>query len=211
MRVGVIACDIFKEEVEALVEGDEDIVHLEFLEFGLHIEPERMRETVVERANALKGKVDALLLGYCYCQSLMGVTKDIEIPAEMVHTDDCIGVFLTPSGYAEERRRCAGTWYNSPGWTNLGIEGSIKELRLDTVEGIDPMDLLRMMFESYSRCLFIDTGVGDVDSLRERSQQFAAEMDLDHEETMGGYGMLAEALEKVKQMARDNGGQERSR
>lgn len=204
MKVAVIACDIFKEEVEALIEGDEDVVHVEFLEFGLHIEPERMRQVVVERANAIKDDVDAIMLGYCYCQSLMGVLEDIDVPAEMVHTDDCIGVFLTPEGYADQRRKCAGTWYNSPGWTNLGIEGSIKELKLDTVaDQIDPMDLLHMMFDSYSRCLFIDTGVGDVEKLRKRSEEFAEIMGLEHEETVGGYKMLADALEKAKALARN--------
>ncbi len=203
MRIAVIACDIFKEEVEALVEGDEDVVHLEFLEFGLHIEPERLRDAVVEKANAVADKVDAIMLGYCYCQSLMGVLKDIKAPAEMVHTDDCIGVFLTPSGYADERRKCAGTWYNSPGWTNLGIEGSIKELRLDTVaDEIDPLDLLRMMFQSYSRCLFIDTGVGDLDNLKVKSQEFADIMGLEHEETVGGYGLLADALQRTKDLVK---------
>ncbi|MDI3482313.1 MAG: hypothetical protein PWQ88_184 [Candidatus Methanomethylophilaceae archaeon] len=204
MRIGIIACEIFKDEIEALVDGDDDIVHKEFLEFGLHIEPEKMRQVVVEKANAIKNKVDAVMLGYCYCQSLMGVTKDIEVPAEMIHTDDCIGVFLTPIGYAEERRRCPGTWYNSPGWTTLGIDGVIRELRLDTVKDeIDPMELLHMIFASYSRCLFIDTGAGDTESLRKRSHEFAETMDLKHEERKGSYDLLKETLKRVKTLAKE--------
>ena len=40
VRVGIVACEIFKHEMEMLTEGDPDIVFKEYLEFGLHIYPE---------------------------------------------------------------------------------------------------------------------------------------------------------------------------
>lgn len=199
MRIGVVACEIFKEEIDQMVAGDEDISHLEYLELALHNEPERLREEVVSKANSLKGRVDGVLLGYCYCQSLEGVLEHIELPAEMVHTDDCIGVFLTPERYEEERSICPGTWFNSPGWAKSGVDGAIKELKLDLVaDKMDPKELLLMMFDGYSRCLFIDTGAGDVPNLLGLSHKFADEMRLRHEETVGGYSMLKEALTKLK-------------
>ncbi len=199
MRIGVIACEIFKEELDQLLEGDEDVVHLEYVELALHNEPERLRDEVVKLANSLVGKVDGLLLGYCYCQSLEGVPEVLELPSEMVHTDDCIGVFLGPERYEAERSSCPGTWFNSPGWTRSGVDGAIKELKLDMVaDKVDPRDLLRMMFDGYSRCLFIDTGVGDLTELRRLSQDFADEMVLEHEETKGGYELLKTALDKLK-------------
>ncbi len=203
MRIGVIACEIFKEEIDNMISGDQDIAHLEYLELALHNEPERLREEIITKANSLKGKVDALLLGYCYCQALEGVLNDIDIPAEMIHTDDCIGVFLTPERYEEERSKCPGTWFNSPGWTKEGVEGAIKELKLDMIaDKMDPKELLLMMFDGYSRCLFIDTGAGDVSHLLGLSHSFAEEMNLRHEETVGGYKMLEEAFGKVKRLSR---------
>lgn len=199
MRIGVIACEIFKEELDQMIADDEDIIHIEYLELALHNEPERLRDVVISKANSLQGKVDAILLGYCYCQALEGVLDHIYVPAEMIHTDDCIGVFLTPERYEEERSQCPGTWFNSPGWAKEGVDGAIKELKLDMVaDKMDPKELLLMMFDGYSRCLFINTGAGDVPHLLNLSHNFAKEMNLRHEETVGGYELLRDALSKVK-------------
>ncbi len=200
MRIGVIACEIFKEELDQLIADDEDIIHIEYLELALHNEPERLRDEVIKKANSLTDKVDGILLGYCYCQSLEGVLDHIHVPAEMMHTDDCIGVFLTPERYEEERSHCPGTWFNSPGWAKEGVDGAIKELKLDLVaDKIDPKELLLMMFDGYSRCLFIDTGAGDRPHLMDLSKNFAKEMNLRHEETVGGYELLRDALSRVKE------------
>ncbi|MDD3398332.1 MAG: DUF1638 domain-containing protein [Candidatus Methanomethylophilaceae archaeon] len=199
MRIGIVACEIFKDELERITEGDADIVHKEYLEFALHIRPQQLRETVVSKANELKGKVDLVFLGYCYCQSLMGVTEDIELPAEMIHTDDCIGALLSPERYAEEKRVCAGTWFNSPGWAIRGTEGAIRELELDKADGIDPMVLLKMLFEGYSRCLFIDTGSPEKEKHLSESQTFAQELGLRHECTVGSLDMLQSSLRRAKE------------
>jgi hypothetical protein len=201
MRIGIVACEIFKDEIDRITEGDADIVHKEYLEFALHIRPRQLRETVVQKANALRGKVDAVFLGYCYCQSLMGVIEDIDLPAEMIHTDDCIGALLSPERYAEEKRVCAGTWFNTPGWAIRGTAGTIKELELDKADGIDPMVLLRMLFDGYSRCLYVDTGAVDNDRYRSDSEAFAQELSLRHECTVGDVGMVRESLRRAKEKA----------
>lgn len=202
MRIGIVACEIFKDELDRITEGDDDIVHKEYLEFALHVRPQLLRETVVNKANELKDKVDLVFLGYCYCQSLMGVTEDIDLEAEMIHTDDCIGALLTPEGYAAEKRVCAGTWFNTPGWAIRGTAGAIKELELDKAEGIDPMTLLLMLFEGYSRCLYVDTGSPENERMIQESEKFAQELNLRHECTVGNLDMLKAALQKAKDKAR---------
>ena len=75
MRLAIVACDILKEEIEFLTKDDPDFVHREYLEFALHENPEHMRDVIIEKVNSLKGKVDAVFLGYAICSSLENSRK----------------------------------------------------------------------------------------------------------------------------------------
>lgn len=204
IRIGIVACDILKREIDKITLNDPDIVHKEYLEFGLHTYPEKLKFTVMDKVNALEGKVDAVFLGYAICQSLKGVTTELRVPATMMEGDDCIATFLTPMGYAEEKRKCTGTWFSSPGWAELGIKGVIKELRLDSAmdQGYEPMFFMRLMFTGYSRCLFIDTGVENKDHFETLSKDFARDMELGHESRECSLDLIVEALESAKRLAR---------
>ncbi|QLH74841.1 MAG: DUF1638 domain-containing protein [Methanomassiliicoccales archaeon] len=204
VRIGVIGCDVIKREIDKVVGDDPDVVHKEYLEYALHIDPPKLRFTVLDKVNALEGKVDAVFLGYAICQSLKGVTQEIRVPTVMLEVDDCIAAVLTPQGYAEEKRQCTGTWFNTPGWAEVGIEGAIRELHLDSMmdEGYDPMYFMKMMFEGYQRCLFIDTNVGDRDHWEKRSKEFADRLELRHESRSCSLKLIEDAFKQTKELAR---------
>jgi Protein of unknown function (DUF1638) len=203
IRIGIVACDIFKREIESLVNGDPDVVHLEFLEFALHCNPEEMRGTVLEKVNALEGKVDAVFIGYAICQKLNGLPQETTVPSLMLDGDDCISVLLGPIDYAQEKAVCTGTWFSTPGWAEQGMQAVIKELHLDSMveQGYDPMYFVDIIFQSYGRCLYIDTGVGDSKHYEARSIQFAEQLGLPHSCRRGDLGRLAEGLRKTKELA----------
>ncbi len=203
MRIGIVACDIFKQEIDALTEGDEDIVHKEYLEFALHVYPEEMRRTVIEKVNALAGKVDAVFIGYATCQKLSGLPSEVNVPAVMLDGDDCISVFIGPVEYAREKGACTGTWFSSPGWAEQGMAAVIKELHLDSMvdQGYDPMYFVDIIFASYQRCLYIDTGVGDRERCEACSREFAAQIKVPHYSRMGSVDRLAEGIRRAKEIA----------
>lgn len=202
MKIGLIACDIFEPEFEQMIGNDPDFVHKEYVEFALHECPENMRETLLGKVNALKGKVDAVLLGYAVCQSLGGFTEAAEVPTVMFEGDDCICVFLGAKEYTREKKICTGTWFSSPGWAREGTNGLIKEMHLDSVEGVDPMEFMDMMFESYERCLYIDTGVKDKkEEYLEKSKEFANQLRLRHDERTCDLDAFENAIKKVKELA----------
>ncbi|MBE6525722.1 MAG: DUF1638 domain-containing protein, partial [Thermoplasmata archaeon] len=120
MKLGIIACDILKPEIEHLTENDSDFVVREYLEFALHENPQRMREVIIETVNKYEGQLDAIFLGYAICQSLDGVINELKVPAVMLDGADCIDVLLTTKEYNNEKRKCAGTWFSSPGWALEG-------------------------------------------------------------------------------------------
>jgi hypothetical protein len=204
LRIGIVACDILKREIEFMTKDDPEIVHREYLEFALHIDSANLKATVKEKVNSLKGKVDAVFLGYAICQSLRDVTKEVDVPTAMLESDDCIGAFITPSEYEKEKRKCTGTWFSSPGWAELGVEGAVKELHLDSMkdQGYDAMYFLKMLFEGYSRCLYIYTGVEDEEHYKGKSEGFAKSLNLRHECRSCDMRVLERALSHSKELGR---------
>ncbi|MDR0777922.1 MAG: DUF1638 domain-containing protein [Methanomassiliicoccaceae archaeon] len=204
MKIGLVACDILEPELELLIKDDPDFVHKDYVEFALHAYPEDMKEKLLEKVNALKGQVDAVLLGYAVCQSLGGFPEAVDVPTVMLDGDDCICVLLGAKDYTCEKKICAGTWFSSPGWAREGMDGLIKEMHLDCIEGMDPMIFADMLFESYERCLYIDTGVknkADCDYLA-RSKEFAGQLRLRHDERKCDLTGLESAIRKVKELAK---------
>jgi len=211
IRIGVVACETFRRELEMLTEGDGDIIHKEYLEFGLHEYPEELKKAVVDKANALQGKVDAVFLGYGYCQSLKGITNRITVPTVMLEADDCVGTLLTTPEYEKERKKCAGTWYATPAFCEMGSEWFQKRMEKELgtqqmkeleAQGYDTLWFLRQLFDGYSRALFIDTGVGNREYFEALSKEFAAKLNMRHESRCGTLDVLIEGLGATKALAR---------
>ena len=126
------------------------------------------------------------------------MTKIVKVPTVMLPGADCIDALLTTPEYNEEKAICAGTWFVSPGWAEAGVEGLIKELHLDTVEGVDPQFFLDMLFDSYQRCLFIDTGIGNTEYYRGKSEEVANQLKLRHDCRSCNLGAIEDAVRRLK-------------
>jgi hypothetical protein len=205
MRIGIVACETFERGLEHLTRDDADIVHKEYLEFGLHEYPEELKKKVVEKVNSLEGKVDAVLLGYGICNSLKDITAKMKVPTVQLVGDDCIGVLITPEGYDRERKKCAGTVYHTPYFAKMNREWTEKKLRSEMPNfeelGIDVDWYLARLFDGYSRVLFIDDGLGEKEKFLALSRTFAAELKLKHECTEGTLSLLEEGLARTKELA----------
>jgi hypothetical protein len=123
IRIGMVVCGVLKRELGKLVDNDPDVAHKEYLAFDLLIMPENMRHPVV-------GRMSSVLQGPTTFHSIEGVTKEVKMPLVLLEGDDIIATSLTPAGHAEEKRIGTGTWGRSPGWTELGRKGAIRELHL---------------------------------------------------------------------------------
>ena len=198
MRIGIIACEIFKEEIEFLTKDDPNFVHREYLEFALHDNAKNMRKVITKTVNDLEGKVDAVLLGYAICQSLQDIHSELKVPTVMFPGDDCIEVLLGTEEYKKERKKCIGTWFSTPGWAVQGAEGMIKAFHLDCVEGFEPSYFLQIFFESYERCLHIDTGIGKSEEYTKMSRDLAEQLKLRLECRSCKLINIEDAVAKVK-------------
>ena len=199
MRLGLLACDILKNEFEYLLKDDEDFVEKKYLEFALHVDPENMKKVIIDEINEMLPRVDALLLGYATCNSLDKIGDLFSKPVIKLPGSDCIEAMLGSEGYKGEKKICAGTWFNTPGWCDAGVDGLIKEMRLDTVEGVEPEFFLDMLFGSYERVLFMDPEIGDSEKYEKESEIMAEKLKLRHECRKCNLDLIAETIRKVKE------------
>lgn len=206
MRIAVIACDMIKNEIGRLVENDPDISEVIFLEAALHIHPERVRDAIVEQINALEGRVDAVFLGYGYCQSLKDVERLVTVPTVLPPYDDCIMFMMSPERYAAEIEHEVGTWFMSPGWAEVAADMVIKELKLDraAMYGRDPMEMAKRLFTHYKRGLFFNTGLtpAELEPYRAKAMQFCHDFNLAFEEAdVPESRLLRQELDRCKRLA----------
>jgi hypothetical protein len=210
MRLGIIACTALKPELDHLLESIPEAAEVIYLDAAQHCYPQKMLERLREEIRLLGERVDAVFLGYGFCQSLRGIDEEFDFPVILPQVDDCISLLLTPERYAEEVRREVGTWFMPPGWTEIGAHMVIKELKLDRAirYGRDPMEMARRLFTHYRRGLFIDTGVGDRKVFLDKALAFCKNFGLTLECTTADTTLLAAWLRKARS-ATESGGKRR--
>ncbi len=206
MKLGVVACRVLEKELRKVVGAGAAPHPIEFVEFALHCRPCRLRQVVIDKVNGLEGQVDAVFLGFGTCQSLEGIENEVRLPVVLPPADDCVALLLGPERYWEELMRVAGTWFMTPGWCEEGVAGLVRALELERARrvGREPIELARLLFRSYSRVLFVDTGVGDRAQHEAQARDFAATFGLAFEMTEGTLEYLHEAYRAVTQRSIEN-------
>lgn len=209
MRIGVIACDMMRSEITALVDGDPDVVGVIYLDSALHVRPAEMREAVDDQVRILACDVDAIFLGYGTCRALGGIGEaGFDVPVYVPRFDDCISMLLSPERRAEEIEREAGTWFMSPGWARVSMEMIIREMGLERAAelGHDPAAMAKRLFSNYRRGLLFNTGLPEEEFAlcRERARDFCEDLGLELEEIrLTGKTGLQEEYERFKQSVRE--------
>lgn len=203
MRIGVVACDIMKLELDKLLSKTPGITEIIYLEAALHCHPKKMKEAVMENMKAIRDKVDVIFLGYGYCQSLKGIEQEIDLPVVMPQMEDCIQIFMTPEKHREAVRKEIGTWFMSPGWAEIGAEMVIKGNHLDRVVkyGKDPIEMAKRIMSAFRAGLYIDTGVENDDYYVGKANEVCGLFALTLEKTMGTSAVLEAYLEKAGKIA----------
>ncbi|MGD0826777.1 MAG: DUF1638 domain-containing protein [Desulfobaccales bacterium] len=204
MSLGVICCRVLEREVRAVIRDVPAVTNLEVMEWGLHTRPELLLETLTERMRSLQDHVDAIMLGYGRCLALDRLPDDFQVPVFYPQGDDCIGVLLGQERYAQALQEEAGTWFLTPGWTEMGMEFIFHELQVNRLaeKGIDPLRVAHRMLKDYTRALFIDMNLGDQELLLKKAQEISEEFHLRLERTEGSLAGLKATLSQALQALR---------
>ncbi|HEX2995671.1 MAG TPA: DUF1638 domain-containing protein [Anaerolineales bacterium] len=185
----VFACATVIEEMLPFLPGD---VPYEVLDFGLHLHPTSLRESLQEKIEQLSPRADVLLLGYGLCSmavvGIQATTATLVIP----RTDDCIGIFLgSCAAYREQFNREPGTYYLTKGWIEVGDSPFEEHKRLVEKYGEAKADrMTRLVLKNYKRLGFINTGRQEIERYRAYAQKAAARFDLRFEELEGSSALV---------------------
>jgi hypothetical protein len=193
----VIACGVLRPELEFLLRDRGEDVRVIYLEQSMHRTPHLMPERVQESVDEASRWAAQIVLGYGLCSNgIMGVAA----PGQGLITTkahDCVALFLgSIAEYNRLSRACPGSYYLTQGWIlerkdPLGqLENEyIPRMGRETAEWGAKEEL-----RHYTHFVFIDTGVGDRDALRERARENARFFGKEYMEVRGDLSYLERIL-----------------
>lgn len=193
MKLKVIACDVLYREVCHACAESKHLTKAVFIPFGLHNTPSDLRLRLQEEIDATSAdEFDAVALAYGLCSRGTADLTARSIPIILPKAHDCITLLLgSRAHYDEEFSNHPGTYYYSAGWIEKK-QGEVRQGYITEAEEADRdarfreyvrkygEDNARYLMEqealwvaNYTRTVFIDVGLGDVDSYRRFTQELA--------------------------------------
>lgn len=194
-RILVMACATVIEEMYQLLPPGTDT---QVLDFGLHIQPDRLRESLQQAIDQVDAsKYDTILLGYGLCSKAVVGIASRSFRLVVPRVDDCIAIFLgSKAAYTEQSHCEPGTYYLTKGWIEVGstpfteydeMVRRLGEAKASRIHGV--------MMRHYKRLALINTGQYGMDRYREYAQQTAERFNLRYEEIPGSNEMVKKMVE----------------
>lgn len=120
MKYKVIACNVFKHEIEYFVKHAEHKLDIEFLELGEHAHPDSLRTKLQQKIDSAR-EYDAVLLCYGLCgRATDGLTAK-HCPLVIPRSHDCCGILLgSRKRFEEFFRPMPSTPFSSIGFIEYG-------------------------------------------------------------------------------------------
>ncbi len=182
---GLLACDVFADELVALGGESPPWRALTFLEMGLHDHPDQLRQQVQSSIAELEATpgISRIVLAYGLCgNGLLGVRAG-RVPLVIPRAHDCIAMLLGSAARRQALMRdVPGGYFYSPGWIRGGrVPGPERDAYLrdlfqerypDDPELVeDLLEADRDTFSHYHTALYVD--VTQDDGARNKCQQCA--------------------------------------
>ena len=189
----VIACATVIEEMLPLLPPD---VEHRILDFGLHTNPSKLRQSLQDAIDASKDQFETVILGYGLCsQGVIGL-KATGCKLVVPRVDDCIAIFLgSCSAYRQQSRFEPGTYYLTKGWIEVGDSPFSEYDRMVVNRGQKYADrVIRLMLNNYKRLALINTGQYALEHYRNYAQHNAQRFGLRYEEIEGSTTLVKKML-----------------
>ena len=174
VRMWVIACEVMKPELEARrVDG----MVIDYLPQGLHNTPKEMPHLIEEKIDALPGGLERVVLAYGLCSMGVAGIKAPYCGLYIPKAHDCIAILMgSLETYNQLQKEQTGTYWLTPGWLAekqdpLGFMHGKYSQRVGPEKA---EQAVRFELQHYTHISLIDTGTGDIESLRRRTKQNAA-------------------------------------
>jgi hypothetical protein len=190
----VIACATVIEEMSPFLPPEVEYL---VLDFGLHTDPGKLRQTLQATIDASRGRADTIILGYGLCsQGLIGIrANDCTLVVPRVH--DCIAIFLgSSSAYNRQALSEPGTYYLTKGWIEVGDSPFAEYDRMVATRGPEFAErVIRLMLNNYKRLALINTGQYELERYREYAKETAERFGLRYEEIEGSPKLVKKMID----------------
>jgi len=213
----VIACGALQPELEHLRQGHENEVQTFYLPQNMHRAPHQLPEMIQEKVDQAAAYASRIILGYGLCSNGIVGVKAPEQGLVVTKSHDCVALFLgSLDKYWQVSRDHPGTYYLTRGWINEGKDplGTMERDYIPRLGRTWAEWGAREEIKHYTRFVFINTGVGDTQALRDRAMENARFFGKEYLEVQGDleylrrimfgpydkeYFYLVPAFEKVQQ------------
>ena len=188
-RTLVMACATVIEEVLPILPAG---MQHQVFDFGLHVNPERLRNTLQAAIDGVRGRFDTIILGYGMCsQGIVGIRANgcrLVVP----RVDDCIAIFMGSSAaYIRQCRSVPGTYFLTKGWIEVGDTPFSDYERTERRYGKDKAErVYKIMMGNYKRLALINTGQYELEKYRNYAREAAERFGLRFEEIEGSDTLL---------------------
>jgi hypothetical protein len=196
-RTRVIACaTVIEEMLPHLPPG----MGHQVLDFGLHINPQSLKETLQETIDSVAAEsdppIETILLGYGLCSQAVTGLKANNCTLVVPRVDDCIAIFLgSDARYRQQFRSEPGTYYLTKGWIEAG------DTPFDEFEDIAQRYgqekaawIMGRILKNYTRLALINTGQYEMERYRAYGRTTAERYGLRFEEIEGSDDLVTKLL-----------------
>jgi len=199
-RFKVIACNVMWRELAYHAALSPHAFNLQFLDWGLHTEPDRLRQEVQKAIDETGDGFDAILLGYGLCSNgLQGIAAR-GTRLVIVKGHDCITILLGSRGrYRKYFDEHPGTYWYTPGWIENHLSPGrerhekthrhyVEKYGADNAQYL--MDMEQDWFRKYTTAAYIDCGVGNMAEYEAYTRDCAAWLKWRFERLEGDAGLI---------------------
>jgi len=205
MKLYLIACRVLWRELSFFAAKSPHQIEYGFLDQGLHIAPDNLREEVQSKIDyANETDCDAIILGYGLCSNgiadIKSKGKQIIIP----RAHDCITLLLgSKERYEKYTKENPYAYWYSPGWIESGTQPSkkrvdetrefyIKQYGKDNGEYL--METMESWMSSYKKAAYVDLATCDCRPFHKYTAKCAEEMKWETELLKGDPSLIKALL-----------------
>lgn len=189
----IIACGVVIEEILPLLPPN---MKPHRLESGLHLNPEKLRNTLQDLIKEASTHVDTIVLGYGLCSFAVVGLKADNCTLVIPRVDDCIGIFLgSKKRHRDQHMNEPGTYYLTKGWIDAGDTLFEEFKRTEERYGKKVAAVvMRQMLKNYARLVYIDTGLHNKNYYQQYAHYTAKTFNLRFETIKGSTHLINKML-----------------
>ena len=179
MKTLVLACNTIRDEIQKAARETRCPHPFVWVESGLHLVPEKLRQRLQEELDRIHG-MTRVLLAFGFCGNAVAGLRSGDYELVFPRVDDCVTLLLGSKEAREECSRHGGVYFLTKGW--LEGEVNIWSEYQSVLARFGPERterIYRRMLAHYRALGLIDTGAYDVASFLPQVREIARKLRLE--------------------------------